>query len=104
MHTAIKGYARSLRWMPDSSTSSPYTTEAKPFGPNQAAASFPPREAGTDQRAQQRRRADHHYGRHHDRVTAHRQIPKARQESGETTRAPRPPGTTSSSPAPSESG
>ncbi|MEU8878018.1 hypothetical protein AB0D24_44190 [Streptomyces javensis] len=26
--------------MPDSSTSNPYTTEAKPFGPNQAAAGF----------------------------------------------------------------
>lgn len=26
--------------MPDCSTSSPYTTEAKPFGPNQAAVSL----------------------------------------------------------------
>ena len=40
MHTAMSVYASSPCGIPACSTSSPYTTDAKPFGPNQAATSF----------------------------------------------------------------
>lgn len=40
MHTAIRVNASWLCGIPAWSNSRPYTTEAKPFGPNQAATSF----------------------------------------------------------------
>lgn len=44
MHTATRVNASSACGMPDCSTSRPWTTEAKPFGPNHAATSFSLRE------------------------------------------------------------
>ncbi|CAM5678001.1 hypothetical protein SCANM124S_08403 [Streptomyces canus] len=40
MHTAMSVNASSPCGIPVCSTSSPYTTDAKPFGPNHAATSF----------------------------------------------------------------